>query len=35
MAEIGEPVRQIEVNPELLPIPSPMPALPAPALVPA
>jgi hypothetical protein len=35
MAEIGKPIKQIEVNPERLPVPSPLPALPAPIQVPA
>jgi hypothetical protein len=37
MADIGEPLKQIEVNPELLPVPSPLTpiTLPKPATVPA
>jgi hypothetical protein len=35
MADIGEPMKQIEVKPELLPVPSPLTPLPLPVTVPA
>jgi len=35
MADIGEPIKEFEVNPELLPVPMPLPLLPAAQPVPA
>jgi len=34
MAEIGKPIKQIEVKPDLLPVPSPLPPLPLPTSIP-